>query len=115
MESNTIDKVINALKAIVRLALCQGFSKTSYLVINYIKYIKNIRTADDPERYISLIAKKLFPDEATTLKRFENIQSNIKRKVNVISRMLTKLSGQNSRDERLSNYYLFFSEVERGK
>ena len=40
MESNTIDKVIDALKAIVRLTLCQGFSKTNYLVINHIKYIK---------------------------------------------------------------------------
>ena len=42
MESNTIDIVIDALKAIVKSALCQGFSKTSYLVINHIKYIKNI-------------------------------------------------------------------------
>src|ERR1043165_359278 len=73
MESNTIDIVIDALKAIVKSALCQGFSKTSYLVINHIKYIKNIRTADDPERYISFIAKKLFPDEVATLKKFEYI------------------------------------------
>ena len=78
MESNTIDKVIDALRAIVKSALCQGFSKTSYLVINHIKYIKNIWTADDPERYISFIAKKLFSDEATTLKRFDYIQSKYK-------------------------------------
>ena len=78
MESNTIDKVIDALKAIVKLALCQGFSRKSYLVINHIKYIKNIRTADDPKRYISFIVKKLFPNEATTLKRFEYIQSKYK-------------------------------------
>src|ERR1043165_371024 len=78
MESNTIDIVIDALKAIVKSALCQGFSKTSYLVINHIKYIKNIRTANDPERYILFVAKKLFPDEATTLKRFEYIQLKYK-------------------------------------
>ena len=78
MEPNTIDKVIDALKAIVRSALCQGFSKTSYLVINHIKYIKNIRTADDPERYISFIAKKLFPDDVAFLKRFEYIESKYK-------------------------------------
>ena len=64
MESNIINKVIDALRAIVKSALCQGFSKTSYLVINHIKYIKNIRTADDSKRYISFIAKKLFPDKA---------------------------------------------------
>ena len=78
MESNTIDKVIDALKAIVRSALCQEFSKTSYLVINHIKYVKNIRSADDPERYIVNIAKKLFPDEATVLKKFEYIELKYK-------------------------------------
>src|ERR1051325_8949826 len=75
MEPNSIDKVIDALKAIIRSALCQGFSKTSYLVINHIKYIK---TADDPERYISFIAKKLFPDDVAFLKRFEYIELKYK-------------------------------------
>jgi len=78
MEPNTINKVIDALKAIVKSALCQGFGRTSYLVINHIKYIKNIRTADDPERYISFIAKKLFPDDVAILKRFEYIELKYK-------------------------------------
>ena len=78
MESNTTEQVINALKAIVRTALCQGFSKTSYLVTNHIKYIKNIRSADVPERYISFTAKKLFPDEMTILRRFEHIKLRYK-------------------------------------
>ena len=34
------DKVVNALKALVKTALCNGFSKTSYLVTDHIKYIK---------------------------------------------------------------------------
>jgi hypothetical protein len=78
MESNTINKVIDALKAIVRIALLQGFSKTSYLVTNHIKYIKNIRNADDPVRYISFVAKKLFPDEISILKKFEQIELKYK-------------------------------------
>ena len=78
MESKTINEVINALKAIVRTALCQGFSKTSYLVINHIKYIKNIQSADEPERYISFVAKKLFPDEIAVMKKFEYIKLKYK-------------------------------------
>ena len=78
MEPNTVEKVIDALKAIIKTALCQGFSKTSYLVTNHIKYIKNIRSADNPERYISFVAKKLFPDEITILKKFEHIELKYK-------------------------------------
>jgi hypothetical protein len=78
MESNTINRVTDALKAIVRSALCQGFSKSSYLVTNHIKYIKNIRSADNPERYLSFIAKKLFPDEVTILRKFEQIELKYK-------------------------------------
>jgi len=76
--SNIVEQVIDALKAIVRTALCQGFSKTSYLVTNHIKYIKNIRSADTPERYISFIAKKLFPDDETVLRKFEHIRLRYK-------------------------------------
>src|SRR6266487_562769 len=36
------DKVVNALKALVKTALCNGFSKTSYLVTDHIKKIKKI-------------------------------------------------------------------------
>ena len=78
MESNTINIVIDALRAIVKSALCQGFSETSYLVINHIKYIKNIWTADDLKRYISFIAKKLFLDEVVTSKKFEYIELKYK-------------------------------------
>ena len=69
MESTTVNKVIDALKAIVKSALCQGFSKTNYLITNHIQYIKNIKTANDPERYISSVAKKLFPDEEAIINK----------------------------------------------
>ena len=78
MEPNTVEKVIDALKAIIRTALCQGFSKTSYLVTNHIKYIKNIRSADSPERYLSFVAKKIFPDEITVLRKFEHVRLRYK-------------------------------------
>ena len=78
MESNTVEKVIDALKAIIRTALCQGFGKTSYLVTNHIKYIKNIQSADNPERYLLFVAKKLFPDEITILRKFEHIRLRYK-------------------------------------
>jgi hypothetical protein len=69
MESTTVNKVIDALKAVVKSALCQGFSKTNYLITNHIQYIKNIKTANDPERYISSVAKKLFPDEEAIINK----------------------------------------------
>ena len=78
MESNIVEQVIDTLKTIIRIALCQGFSKTSYLVTNHIKYIKNIRSADVPERYIPFVAKKLFPDDMTILRKFENIRLRYK-------------------------------------
>src|SRR4051794_12738272 len=78
MESVIVEQNINALKAIIKAALCQGFSKTSYLVTNHIKYIKNIQSANNPERYITSVAKKLFSDEITFLKKFEQIKLKYK-------------------------------------
>lgn len=69
MESTIVNKVIDTLRAVIKSALCQGFSKTNYLITNHIQYIKNIKAADNPERYISSIAKKLFPNEETFIKK----------------------------------------------
>ena len=68
-QTNTVNEVKDALIAIVRSALCQGFNKSSYLVTNHIQYIKNIQTANKPERYIISVAKKLFPDEKTIIEK----------------------------------------------
>ena len=78
MESNIVEKVTDALKAIIRTALCQGFSKTSYLITNHVKYIKNIQSADNSERYLLFVARKLFPDEITILRKFEHIRLRYK-------------------------------------
>ena len=73
--TSTVNQVIDALKAVIKSALCQGFSKTSYLITNHIKYIKNIQSADNPERYILYTAKKLFPDDDAIIKKSEYIKA----------------------------------------
>src|SRR5213082_3327701 len=67
------DKIVNALKALVKTALCNGFSKTSYLVTDHIKYIKKIQSSDNPEAYIRLTAGKLFSNELAYLEKIEKI------------------------------------------
>jgi len=59
MASNA-DKIVDALKAVVKLALCQGFTKISFLVCDHIKYIKKIQSANDSELHVIYTAKKLF-------------------------------------------------------
>ena len=67
------DKVVNALKALVKTALCNGFSKTSYLVTDHIKYIKKIESRDNPEAHIRFTARKLFPNELAYLEKIKKI------------------------------------------
>ena len=69
------DKVVNALKALVKMALCNGFSKTSYLVTDHITYIKRILSNDNPEAYIRATARKLFPNDQTYLEKIEKIHA----------------------------------------
>ena len=69
------EKVVNALKSLVKMALCNGFSKTSYLIIDHIKYIKKIKSKDNPEAYIRFTARKLFPNESAYLEKIEKIHA----------------------------------------
>ena len=69
------DKIVNALKALVKTALCNGFSKTSYLVTDHIKYIKRIQSSDNPEAYIRATARKIFPNEQAYLEKVEKIHA----------------------------------------
>lgn len=77
------DKVVNALKALVKTALCNGFSKTSYLVTDHIKYIKRIQSSDNPEAYIRATARKIFPNDQAYLEKVEKI--HVKYKDDVLS------------------------------
>src|SRR2546421_12467339 len=72
------DKVVNALKALVKTALCNGFSKTSYLVTDHIKYIKKIESRDNPEAHIRFTARKLFPNEPAYLEKIKRFMPSIR-------------------------------------
>ena len=69
------DKIINALKTLVKTALCNGFSKNSHLIIDHIKYIKKIQSSDNPEVYIRFTTRKLFPNEPVYLEKIEKIHA----------------------------------------
>ncbi|PKK67194.1 hypothetical protein RhiirC2_577353 [Rhizophagus irregularis] len=56
----TVLEIINALKDIVIIALMSGFSKTSYLVQDHVRYINRIKTAKSPILYVKFVARKLF-------------------------------------------------------
>ncbi|CAB4411652.1 unnamed protein product [Rhizophagus irregularis] len=62
--NETVHKIIRALKDTIVVALVSGFSKTSYLVQDHVKYIKRIQTANSPVSYVKFVARKLFPDNA---------------------------------------------------
>jgi hypothetical protein len=58
-----IAQIKTSLRAVILEALCSGFSKTSYLVQDHVKYLKKIESAENPDRYIMFVSKKLFPNE----------------------------------------------------
>ena len=67
------NKIIDALKALVKSAICQGFGKHSFLVHDHIKYIKKIEASNDPEMHVIYTAKKLFPNEVAYLEKIKKI------------------------------------------
>jgi hypothetical protein len=73
--SKNADKIIDALKELVKSALCQGFTKTSFLVRDHIKYIKKIQSANDSELHVIYTAKKLFPNEGAYYEKIEKIHA----------------------------------------
>src|SRR5271154_2578204 len=75
------DNIIDILKELVKSVICQGFSKTSFLVCDHIKYIKKIQFANDPEMYIFYTAKKLFPNDEAYLEKVEKVHAKYEGKV----------------------------------
>src|SRR5947208_8398542 len=70
-----VDKIVNALKALMKMALCNRFSKNSHLIMDHIKYIKKIQSSDNPEAYIRFTARKLFPNEPAYLEKIKKIHA----------------------------------------
>lgn len=58
-----VNETITALKEVCKAAFEQGFNVKSRLITKSIEHIKNIQSADNPERYILSIADKLFPNK----------------------------------------------------
>ena len=77
-QAKNADKIIDALKAVVKSALCQGFTKTSFLVRDHIKYIKKIQSANDPELHIIYTAKSYFLVLKHILKKLIKYMLNMK-------------------------------------
>ena len=72
------EKIIDILKALVKSAICQGFGKTSFLVRDHVKYIKKIRSNNDPELHIRYTAKKLFPNEEEYYEKIQKVHTRYK-------------------------------------
>ena len=75
MVSNTEIEIITQEKHADKIALCNGFSKTNYLVTDHIKYIKKIHSSNNPKAYIRFTARKLFPNELAYLEKVEKIHA----------------------------------------
>jgi hypothetical protein len=78
-------QILDALKALIVIALQEGFSKTSFLVRDHIKYVKRIQSADDPELYVIFTAKKLFPNDEAYYEKIEKIHTRYEGKQELTS------------------------------
>ncbi|CAB4429847.1 unnamed protein product [Rhizophagus irregularis] len=87
----TVLKIICALKDTIVVALVSGFSKTSYLVQDHVKYIKKIQTANSPISYVKFVARKLFPDNAAYTAKIAKIRESYKNKQALLDKALFEL------------------------
>jgi hypothetical protein len=69
-----LSEIVDALKAVILTALRDGYSKESYLVKNYVGYIKRTTSADNPEGYICYTAKKLLPNKESHAEKVAEVQ-----------------------------------------
>ena len=83
----TVLKIIRALKDTIVVALVSGFSKTSYLVQDHVKYIKRIQMANSPVSYVKFVARKLFPDNAAYTAKIAKIRESYKNKQALLDKL----------------------------
>ena len=83
----TVLRIIRALKDTVVVALTSGFSKTSYLVQDHVRYIKRIQTAKSPVSYVKFVARKLFPDDAAYIAKIAKIRESYKNKQDLLDKL----------------------------
>ncbi|CAB4442466.1 unnamed protein product [Rhizophagus irregularis] len=82
-----VHKIICVLKDTIVVALVSGFSKTSYLVQDHVKYIKRIQTANTPVSYVKFVARKLFPDNAAYTAKIAKIRESYKNKQALLDKL----------------------------
>ena len=70
-----LHEIVDALKDVALTALWDEYSKESYLVKNYVSYIKRTTSANNPEGYIRYTAKKLFPNRESHAEKVAEIQT----------------------------------------
>ncbi|CAG8774358.1 16254_t:CDS:1 [Rhizophagus irregularis] len=87
VSDETVLKIIRALKDTIVVALVSGFSKTSYLVQDHVKYIKRIQTAKSPVSYVKFVARKLFPDNAAYTAKIAKIHESYKNKQALLDKL----------------------------
>ena len=87
VSEETVLRIIRALKDTVVVALTSGFSKTSYLVQDHVRYIKRIQTAKSPVSYVKFVARKLFPDDAAYTTKIAKIRESYKNKQALLDKL----------------------------
>ncbi|UZO00295.1 uncharacterized protein OCT59_001547 [Rhizophagus irregularis] len=87
ISDETVPKIIRALKDTIVVALVSGFSKTSYLVQDHVKYIKRIQMANSPVSYVKFVARKLFPDNAAYTAKIAKIRESYKNKQALLDKL----------------------------
>ncbi|POG74895.1 hypothetical protein GLOIN_2v1824814 [Rhizophagus irregularis DAOM 181602=DAOM 197198] len=87
VSDETVLKIIRALKDTIVVALVSGFSKTSYLVQDHVKYIKRIQTAKSSVSYVKFVARKLFPDNAAYTAKIAKIRESYKNKQALLDKL----------------------------
>ncbi|GBC36534.1 uncharacterized protein OCT59_002842 [Rhizophagus irregularis] len=87
VSDETVLKIIRALKDTIVVALVSGFSKTSYLVQDHVKYIKRIQMANSPVSYVKFVARKLFPDNAAYTAKIAKIRESYNNKQALLDKL----------------------------
>ncbi|GBC31194.1 uncharacterized protein OCT59_016226 [Rhizophagus irregularis] len=87
VSDETVPKIIRVLKDTIVVALVSGFSKTSYLVQDHVKYIKRIQMANSPVSYVKFVARKLFPDNAAYIAKIAKIRESYKNKQALLNKL----------------------------
>ena len=75
IETDFVAQIKLAIKAVILDALCEGFSETSFLITDHVKYLRKLESSVNPERYIITIGNMLFSDQEAYEKRIQSVHT----------------------------------------